>query len=493
MNRAPLHATACKGCRRRGRKCDRTLPTCMSCERRGIVCEGYVTRWPGVAARGKLAGKSIPVGDSLIASSVSRAGRSRGAAHADPVPGPSGRHEHAASLNDSRQSVAGRLARHDPSPDNSSLVDTLLSAEEDGVAILIKHCTHIEDLSTVFYLGNGPSDNPLFRYVLPLVDNVPPVRYAIAASASCHLAARTLDEALERKSLQLRVRATHLLRQKLRDQSEAPDQSILASILMLAQLDMCSGDCTEFETHLRAAATVIRGQHIDHSENRYFFEQRLAWLNILGSTTSKQLPILTVEELKTALSRFSSNGIKHWTYDVFPCPIDLVELIVDVTMLYKKQPNRTDLNQADLKQAEYFMTCLAGWKWLQDCSGPRQHMIEVWRLGIMAYLRRLFPSTSHMVDAATLTKQVLYHADLIPPASSWGYSLLWPIFQIGVTLDEEATREREWIKRRLNLALQAVGCRHFSNAIETLDFAWNNNMKYDPLTVSTDGRTIMLG
>ncbi len=61
-----LHGTACKGCRRRGRKCDRTLPTCLSCKDRGVACEGYVTRWPGVAARGKLAGKSIPVRDGTI-------------------------------------------------------------------------------------------------------------------------------------------------------------------------------------------------------------------------------------------------------------------------------------------------------------------------------------------------------------------------------------------------------------------------------------------
>src|SRR5688500_18995250 len=59
-----LHANACIVCRRRGRKCDRTLPTCLACEKRGTPCEGYVTKWPGVAARGKLAGKSIPVVNS---------------------------------------------------------------------------------------------------------------------------------------------------------------------------------------------------------------------------------------------------------------------------------------------------------------------------------------------------------------------------------------------------------------------------------------------
>lgn len=40
---------------------------------------------------------------------------------------------------------------------------------------------------------------------------------------------------------------------------------------------MCSGDCTEFQTHLKAAATVIRNQDYDGAANKYYFEQRLAW------------------------------------------------------------------------------------------------------------------------------------------------------------------------------------------------------------------------
>lgn len=79
MEAASYHATACIGCRRRGRKCDRTLPKCLSCEKRGVACEGYVTKWPGVAARGKLAGRSIPVADSsvIIAGTHSRARQRR--------------------------------------------------------------------------------------------------------------------------------------------------------------------------------------------------------------------------------------------------------------------------------------------------------------------------------------------------------------------------------------------------------------------------------
>lgn len=39
------HGSACVTCRRRRRKCDKTLPSCYRCEARGVLCEGYVLRW----------------------------------------------------------------------------------------------------------------------------------------------------------------------------------------------------------------------------------------------------------------------------------------------------------------------------------------------------------------------------------------------------------------------------------------------------------------
>jgi hypothetical protein len=58
MTSKPQFGIACKTCRRRGRKCDRTLPKCMSCHRRGVECEGYTLRWVGLAARGSMAGRT---------------------------------------------------------------------------------------------------------------------------------------------------------------------------------------------------------------------------------------------------------------------------------------------------------------------------------------------------------------------------------------------------------------------------------------------------
>ena len=53
------HGSACITCRRRRRKCDKTLPSCYRCEVRGILCEGYVWRWAeAVSSNPSCAGKS---------------------------------------------------------------------------------------------------------------------------------------------------------------------------------------------------------------------------------------------------------------------------------------------------------------------------------------------------------------------------------------------------------------------------------------------------
>ncbi|KAJ4123049.1 hypothetical protein NW768_010041 [Fusarium equiseti] len=442
MASSSLHATACIGCRRRGRKCDRTLPTCHACEKRGTPCEGYITKWPGVAARGKLAGKSIPVMNSSAGIAQSHA-------------------------------QLTRAQQKRTRPDASSFTN-------EEIDKFVQH--YIADLSSIFYLGSGPSENPMFHYVLPLISNISPIRFALAGSASCHIAARTSDEALERKSLRLRVHATYLLREMLQTPGGISDQSILASILMLAQLDMCSGDCTEFEMHLKAAVAVIRGPRYDGEANRYYFEQRLAWLDVMSSTTSQRPPNLTIEEVKTIVGRFSSNGHRQWSYDVFPCPIDLFEIITETTFLFKAQPAKMKSRTQDLERR------LNEWK-PPLMTGARKHMVEAWRLGIKAYLHRLFPDAQ---NEEPLSNQVLALAELIPPASSWSYALLWPIFQVAVTLGDENIEEKNLIRRRLKIALETIGCRHHSNALEVLEVVWAKEEEFDHFSISIPGRTIML-
>ena len=149
------------------------------------------------------------------------------------------------------------------------------------------------------YLGSSPVESPYVQFVLPLIPEIAPLRYAVAASAACHWAARIQDAELERQSLRLRLEATKALRQRLKSK-HSTDYGSLASMMMLAQLDvwygttlwmemimltsfahkMCSRDTGEFEIHLNGAKSIIK-HHKSSSPGAIFFEQRLTWYVII--------------------------------------------------------------------------------------------------------------------------------------------------------------------------------------------------------------------
>lgn len=53
----------------------------------------------------------------------------------------------------------------------------------------------------------------------------------------------------------------------------------------------------------------------------------------MGTTTGRRMPVLSSAEVKAALNKFKSPHGRKWGFDVFYCPIDLFELIADITML----------------------------------------------------------------------------------------------------------------------------------------------------------------
>lgn len=167
---------------------------------------------------------------------------------------------------------------------------------------------------------------------------------------------------------------------------------------------------------------------------------------------------------------------------MFPCPIDLFEIITETTFLFKAQPAKMKSRTEDLERR------LNEWK-PPLMTGARKHMVEAWRLGIKVYLHRLFPDTQ---NEEPLSSQVLALAELIPPASSWSYALLWPIFQVAVTLGDENIEEKNLISRRLKIALETIGCRHHSNALGVLEVVWAKEEEFDHFSISIPGRTIML-
>lgn len=94
------------------------------------------------------------------------------------------------------------------------------------------------ELSTAFYLGHGPARTPYTQHILPMVKNVPCIRYAVGATASCHIGNRLQDNKLKLQSLHLRLEATQALRRQLKNDIEETDISSIACMVLLAQLDV---------------------------------------------------------------------------------------------------------------------------------------------------------------------------------------------------------------------------------------------------------------
>lgn len=121
---------------------------------------------------------------------------------------------------------------------SSSAVRTVLYCE------IINHSSWLideSDISTAFYLGHGLAETPYTHHILPMARNVPCIRYAVAATASCHIGNKLQDKRLRMQSLHLRLEATQALRQQLRDDARETDVSLIACMILLAQLDVCSG------------------------------------------------------------------------------------------------------------------------------------------------------------------------------------------------------------------------------------------------------------
>lgn len=100
------------------------------------------------------------------------------------------------------------------------------------------HISDGRELSTAFYQGHDPAETPYTSHILPLTRSMPSVRHAVAALAACHLGNRLDDEQLRRQSLRLRIRATGLLREDLKNSSGRPELGRLVCMLLLAQLDV---------------------------------------------------------------------------------------------------------------------------------------------------------------------------------------------------------------------------------------------------------------
>lgn len=298
------------------------------------------------------------------------------------------------------------------------------------------------------------------------------------------------------------MQATKQLRERLVSVEQKGDLGSLATMLLLAQIDICSGDCTEFETHLKGAMSLVKLRGSDGTD-RCFFEQRLVWLDIMGSTTTPRMPHLNSVDVKKALDKFNTTSGREWGYDVFFCPIDLFEYIADITMLYKLQHSSSRSNQDTLNKAIQLGAGVQAWHSPKYSSGPRFHIVEAWRAGILIYLACLFDLPDCVFEVPGLVRLTVDHVKAIPSDTPWRNSILWPLFQAGLCLspgdlghDVDQFQARTWIRDELRSTFHRIGCGHPKRALQALEKVWSRSdveRRYNSIMVGILAHRLMLG
>lgn len=168
-----LGSIDCRVCNRRRVKCDRRQPTCTKCEKRGLTCSGYgvILKWEqGVASRGNLKGKSLPIRN--VAETLPRS---------SPV-----------STSKPRESKPERSAGYTyqidkPSNFEISIIPTPLVSHQlqSSEQRLLLH--HYDNIVAPNMAWADCPENPWRHTLIPLALHSPPLLNAILAFAAKHL------------------------------------------------------------------------------------------------------------------------------------------------------------------------------------------------------------------------------------------------------------------------------------------------------------------
>ena len=194
----------------------------------------------------------------------------------------------------------------------------------------------------------------------------------------------------------------------------------------------------------------------------------------MDATTNPRMPHLGTEDTKRILNKFKTPlGERVWGRDVFHCPTDLFEHLSDVVVPYESQPKYHERSQDTVRRATDIGNAVKDWA-APTNTGYRHHMNEVWRIGILLYLVRIFQLPHDVFDTAELSDTIFNHARSIPAKSSWRYSTSWPLFQAGLLLSSEDGHTKDWLRNELYKNFNTLGCFHQKLAVDALEQVWQS-------------------
>ncbi|TQN64907.1 Beauvericin cluster-specific repressor BEA4, partial [Colletotrichum shisoi] len=251
----------CANCERRRIRCDFQSPKCAKCHKKGLECPGYnrQLRWVnGVAARGHLRGRAVPV---------------------RPRPGPRVQDESATSNNRPSPNVSTHIPR--PREAGGSMTHAVVSGPDTIPRAAAPRCDLLGPTAAFmdYYRQNvaglmvwlDSDENFYRRKVVPLAESHPAIRFAITALAAQHGTWTLPAESITVIAEDSRNRCLTLLRRRAREMTTrlmggseldrqedmADAEWMLASILIMANFENARCSPHVADGHRRAARTVV--------------------------------------------------------------------------------------------------------------------------------------------------------------------------------------------------------------------------------------------
>jgi hypothetical protein len=254
-------------------------------------------------------------------------------------------------------------------------------------------------------------------------------------------------------------------------------------------------------------------------------------IDIMSATSSMRTPLFRLNEIKAlthtksttpfAFTDLSSSPpssssplllpsppASHcaWSFDTFPCPLDLFEHLVLALTLYKSQPDPTHPSIPTLSRLLAIVNAIRAVPQHTERDACWFHSTEAYKFGLALYVLRLFRPPPNWVDWARrdgqpqlrhlvhelwapntirhLSHQALHHIGKTPAHTGYADNILFPLLHAGIECDDPG--KRLWIKYRANEMVQSAGFMNVRDAVQIMERVWARDPKGSALRKGED-------
>lgn len=445
-----------------------------------------------MASRGKLTGKTLPVLEHSTSGSADYSDSPKSLtppeslgshdenheSSAEPVPVPAGLRNafEAATNGQSPSSTVSSNSDGDLFPEQITLY-----VQDPIVQQLLHH--YDKAVASVMPWVDGPQN--LWRTVLiPLGMESPSLLLAILALAAEHYTSKmgsTWSKQHGIRSSDYRDRSLKLLAQNLRCEMtggattphQGPPSAMLATILILCNLEMIRSDSSVWSVHWKAARTITRRWTAPHHSAspidptcQLLIREAFTY-DVFASTTT-----FDGEDLipGSVLDDHDERAFTEW-----------MRVIQDVTMSERYRhktrkrdsPNRADMDMTTLQRRfEYARQRSLVLEKTMDFGSPELHHDFGILIDIFHYAGLIY-SLGALLDAASigdllqrLVQSTIQCINQIEARSAFQHDFVWPLFIVG-TASRDSVELQDFVESRLLEAMTSTG---FSNCYPALQF-----------------------